>query len=1235
VTAQPGHDEVVQWLRGTTSGELRGTPGLGTRPIRSHHRPTAVRRLGVIFGFYRQAFGARAVAAPRIVLPRARPSAIRTLPRSIGILGVAALLVVCCIGISCGMLWWRLSGGPLSVDTVTPWLTSALEERLGGRHHIEVGGTQIELTEEGRAAVRLRDIIVRDHDGAIVASAPKAEVGLSGTALLTGHLRADRLSLIGAAMAVRVEQDGELTVFAGADQRPIATAGAGAVRPESAGEASKGNAPAPPLVGQPEANPPLVQQPATADGLSRLLAWLKDIDTLGLDGHDLAEIGLKNGSLSVDDMRTGKRWHFNDINLSLRCPRNGAVTFSINSKGADGPWSVTATMTPRGDGGRAVEAVVRDLSPKDLMLALRLNDGDFDATMPISAVLRGEIKPDGFLQTAEGRVVLGAGYFGHPHDAEDRVVIDQAQVELRWDAEKRQVTLPIELVAGANRISLVGVVDAPAQAGGAWEFSVDHGAVMLASAAHVREAPLVLDRVVMTGRVDMAKHRLELDRGDIGGTSANLAFSGVLDFSGPNARLESGLAATPMSASALKRIWPVFIQTKVRQWMLEHIPGGTVDKLVIATNATLAELRSGGPPVPNDGVSIDLLGSGVQLQPITNLPLVLRDADLAMHVRGRHVMVTIGRSTGDLPSGRKLMASNVNFEVPDTLPKEPPSQMHFKVDGAVDGVAELLGMDLFRDAVGLQLDPATSHGTVSASVLLRMPITHAMTQDKLNYAVEADFVNLSAEHLIHNFKVEASALHVSGNPQWIEVKGDARIAGTLASIDYRMPIGGGDAEVRAQATIDDATRTRMGIDPNGALSGPIPLKVVGKIGSGEHDSRFNVEVDLTQAKIVDLLPGWNKPAGTATHANLVVTDKQRFTRFEDIVIEGPGTLVKGFVELGNDGNITQANFSNFSLSDGDKASLKAERSADGMLKVSMRGDVYDGRGFVKGSLSGAALAEKQKTAAVDLDLDVRVGVVAGFNGDALRGVDLKLTRRGGQIRNFSLNARLGRDATLTGDLRAYNGHRVIYLETNDAGALCRFTDTYPRIIGGQMWVAMDPPSGDHSPQEGLLDVRQFVVHGEPALSRIASGDASGNVAGRSVFGHNSQDVDFTHLRVTFTRSPGRLALRDGVVWGPAMGATIEGVLDYARENVRMRGTFVPVYGLNNMFVHLPLVGPILGGENEGLFGITYEVVGSPHAPELRINPISTLALGPLRKLFEFRGVEDTDSLSMRSTGRAN
>jgi hypothetical protein len=99
-----------------------------------------------------------------------------------------------------------------------------------------------------------------------------------------------------------------------------------------------------------------------------------------------------------------------------------------------------------------------------------------------------------------------------------------------------------------------------------------------------------------------------------------------------------------------------------------------------------------------------------------------------------------------------------------------------------------------------------------------------------------------------------------------------------------------------------------------------------------------------------------------------------------------------------------------------------------------------------------------------------------------------------------------------------------------------------------------------------------------------------------------------------------------VVWGPSIGATMDGALDYFRDEVRLRGTFVPAYGLNNLFSRLPVVGMLLGGgANEGLLGITYQVVGPPRAPVLQVNPISAVAPGFLRKLFEFRGADGTEA----------
>src|SRR5262245_55469034 len=130
-------------------------------------------------------------------------------------LAVATAALAVIFAVCFGGLWWRLGAGPINLDIATPWLASAIEENIGHGNTVEVGGTQIERAGRVRIAVRIRDIVVRDRDRAIVATAPKAEVKLSGTALLIGRLRAESLNLVDAELAIRITPNGQVTVSAG------------------------------------------------------------------------------------------------------------------------------------------------------------------------------------------------------------------------------------------------------------------------------------------------------------------------------------------------------------------------------------------------------------------------------------------------------------------------------------------------------------------------------------------------------------------------------------------------------------------------------------------------------------------------------------------------------------------------------------------------------------------------------------------------------------------------------------------------------------------------------------------------------------------------------------------------------------------------------------------------------------------------------------------------------------
>src|SRR6267378_2440185 len=1066
--------------------------------------------------------------------------------------GVIAVLMVIFAGCF-GGLWWRLGAGPINLEMATPWLAAAIEENIGHGNTVEVGGTQIERAGRIRIAVRIRDIIVRDRDHAIVASAPKAEVKLSGTALLMGRLRAESLNLVDAELAVRITPDGYVTVSTGDNAKPLAT-----------GVASKKEAGIPPTFPRQIAPPGAVSPsspaaaPAAPDstqsGLLAGLDWLDSLSLTGLDGQNLNEIGLKNGNLIVDDQQRGNKWNFENITLSLRRPSAGGVALSVGEEG-NNAWSLRVAIGPPANGVRSVDIRANKVSTTNILLALRMKDLTYSADLPLTGELKGELGRDGLPTYFRGKLTAGAGHVTDSDTPDYPMAIDSAEINVEWDSGRRVLVAPFKIISGSNRVTLLAHLEPPNDSVADWQLGFSGGTIVLA--ADDGEQPLIFNRIAIGMRFDTEKKRVLLTQADISNGEIGIAGTGSIDYSG-EPRLTLGFAGTPMSASALKRIWPILIVPEVREWVIERIERGSIQRIEVGVNSPVRNLSRRGPPIPDDGLAVNIVASGVTLRPVDTLPSV-RDADLKAHVTGRTATVTIGQAAADTPAGRKLNISDFVFEVPDMAPKPAPARVKFRIDGPVPAAAEILASDRLSEFSGTLIDPNSSKGTVSAVVTLGLPIKRELTKADTTYAITADLGGFAADRLVMNQKLEAS-------------------------------------------------RARLGFDLGPAVSGAIPIKLIGKIGGPDRDSRMGIDADLTSLKLDNILPGWVKLPGKSSRAVFNVVQKQQSTRLEDIVIDGGGVSIKGWLEVDQNSDLINANFPTYSPSEGDKASLKADRGADGVLKVTMRGDVFDGRGFLKSAISGKEADPKTKAKNIDLDVDLKLGAVAGFNGEAVRSVDVKLSRRNGTIRSFALSGKLGRDTLLTGDLRRpAQGRDVIYLETNDAGAFFRFNDTYSKVVGGQLQLAMDPPTIEPSAKQGLINVKDFSVKGEAALDRLAAGAPAAGQSG----------VSFSRARAEFTRQNGQLTIREGVLKGPMIGGTIEGNIDSGNQ-VRMSGTFVPMYGLNNMFGQIPIVGLFLGGgSNEGLIGVTYEVVGTLGQPVLRVNPISAMAPGVLRKIFEF------------------
>ena len=1118
------------------------------------------------------------------------------------------LVLIALGGLAAVTLYVLIATGMVTANLATPYIERALEERIGGGHKVSIGATTMETVGQGATAVVVHDIRVTGPDGQLVASAPSAEVELEGS-LLSLMPKARRIDLVGAEMTVRIARTGQVAVATGRGAKAI-PASASARTGATSIPAPQAAADAPPAASGQSPQPSTAAAAAgDIDPLKpvALARWMFDLETAGFDGGALADVGLKDGTVIVENEGAGHRIVFQHISVRLARPAGGGAVLTFTTQSPQGVATAVARISAAQGGQRAIDVSIKNVSTRDLLQAFVQDQRRFYIDTPLNAAFAARLDLDGTLTSAEASLDFGAGALGNGEDPEERFVIDHARIAATLDVARRVIVLaPIEAVKSQNVIELAGEIKVPAKAQEPWPFQIGPKRVVL-QGPEMPEPPLVITKVDVSGRYDPPSRQIVVDEGLLGASTASFSFTALFDFGVAVPYLKFDGVASPMPVATVKRFWPVNIAPPARQFAVENVSGGTAEGISVAVKLPLDLIGQKQVPLPEDGVRFTISGKGVTLRPVKGLPPIT-NSSLAILVTGRSVRITMPDGTVVTPQNRKIAVSDGVMLIPDYFPREPSAQIRVNFNGPADAGIEVLGMEPLKGPQGTAFDPSTTRGRLSALLQVNMIFRKVPLPEDLDYSLEANLTDFGVDKVFKGQRLEGATVKAFASPAGIVLRGEGKLAGAPLAFEYEKKKDAADSDIRVSATLDDAARGKLGVDVPG-VSGPVSVRLVGT--TNNKDTRASIESDLTQARIADLIPGLSKPAGKPLKARFTVNDKGSSIRLDEMVIDGSGTLLKGNIELADSGDLLGASFPTFQLSDGDKASAKAERVGS-VLKIRITGEVMDARGIMKSLVSGPP-TDKRKSQ--DVDVEARIGALTGNNGEVLRQFDLSTTRRGVEMRDFTLTAKTGRDGTVAGEMRTWQGReRALQITTSDAGALFRFLDIYAKMQGGEAWLIVDPPRSDNTPQEGVLHLSNFSIKGEPGLERLSSAarDSSGRI--------ENGTAAFEKAQTQFSRSTGKIVFKEGAIWGPSVGATFDGSLDFAADRINMRGTFVPAYALNNIFSKLPVIGLFLGGgPNEGLVGVTFEVVGPlSTGPTLRINPISAVAPGFLRKIFEFR-----------------
>ena len=1056
---------------------------------------------------------------------------------------------------------------------------TALDHAIGPRYKAEVGATVVRFTSDLRLALEARDVNVVDQEsGKHLSTMSAVNMELDPLALIEGRVEVASVAAEGIALDTSLLPQGD----------PVDLT---ALRVDALPKALN----------------------AAFDNLDFLEHFVQrgGTNSVRISGFSM-KLARQEGepiSLVVDNL-TFERTAPNSLHLYGEVAINGSVAL----------LDVRADQKEAGRSS-SLAARISNLDLRPLTMAYDPNGtprqgfttfGD----ITLSAV-KGEAGVDPKL-SATVKVQPGTLYMDH-----DPQELTQANINLAYNFDHQTLEIaPSNAQFLGTTVPFSGAlidldrVDANAGKGFGIDFVIKDG---VAASSLSGEKPISFDGRA-TGRFISTTKEFQFDNLGISTPQGALFGSLHMKLGDSSPEISFGGRADKLDTAAVKQLWPFWMASKPRTWVEGNLFGGSVTNAVISVFIPAGRLReasqTGKLQLGKNELHIAFDIDGARMNVPGEIP-PLRDTKAHFDLTGPNMVVDIASATSYFSTGRTITLSDSSFSIPATYDKPLMANLDLTISGSGDAIGELLSYKPLEVLQRTEFKPEDFNGKIVAKVDARIGLIKDQQPPPPEWQATLDLDNVDLLKPMNNRKIDNLTGVISADPQSVHLQAQAQIDGIPAQIDMVEPTDSKSTVKRARvitATLTDAQRNTVLPGLRDMIDGPVKVEL-----TRIDDDRQGVKVDLGKAALTVPWIGWSKGSGIAATAQFEASGPDSQTALKNFTLKGDGFGASGDLLISK-GSLTSASFTSVKLSALDDFALSLKRSKSGGYDVAVSGNSADIRPILarlKASTSGgqqSSNGDGSASATVRANLDK----VIGFNDETIGNVKGVYSISGGKTTaaDFSGLTRSG-EALVTQMSKGANG--VIRITSGDAGAVARFTDLYKHLQGGLLNLSLRSIGQDD--WDGSLDIRNFSIIDDKKLSTIVSTPSGKN--GKSLNSAVKQNIDTRSQ--SFERGFARLVMRDGVlsvengvVRGVQVGATFQGVLKDASGKMDMTGTFMPAYGLNRLFAEVPIVGFILGnGSDRGLIGITFRLTGTIEKSNLQINPLSIIAPGVFRQIFEY------------------
>jgi hypothetical protein len=1068
----------------------------------------------------------------------------------------AAALVLVAVA---GGIYWQATRASISVDFLRSRIETALRDRLPSEARVAIGSTA--LSYRGQEGVILR---MRDIDLVLPGTATVLAEELSTTTTL-GAIFGDRLDL----RSVEVS-DVSIGVFPASGGLPLVGSGADILR---------------------SAVTMLMNRVIEADDLIR--------DT------GMQEISINDAAFRMDEPgSSGPALHVSEANwLPLSGARSKAWLQLVEEDGAG--WDLTIERRSGSDGKSSVLLEVEDLPVTSLIPGLaddaQPDDPRYQSTLTIQARIEGDRDGNfaslrGMLSTAGGELsVMG----------EDRIELMDAAVTFRLSGADNRLNLPTGELRSANGVvGFNGVADLS-----------ERGEVTLLARITGGSLPTPVgpdQRIEVVGgsalaRIDFPDRSVEIESLQIATEDGYASVAGQASLGGPTPGLSFALSFPEMPAGAIRALWPPFVAVKTRGWFDFNVKAGRLGPatLQVALPPDAIGPRGRGKVLPSYALLGSLPFRDAEFSPIRTFPTI-KQAQGEITFANATANITAYSGVVAVPGKGDLDAGGTTLVIPELGRHQPRGNLHLELAGSASALAAVSNSPPLSIARKRGIEPDNLTGEALLSLDGDIPLYASDFSDVIP-TFRLALTEFSSAGPIEGRIIGSADLLLEGSPKSYTVKGSGTLDGFEASVDMIMGTAAPEHSA-VTVTLDDEARERLGLRFGRLVVGPVQA-LLNNPGAAVQ----NVALDLKETRISFPFLGWEKGPGVPATASFIMEKKEEGTDITELVLSGKGFEARGWLTLSPDGRLREMVLEKIALRSGDQLTVSASANGSG-YDVRVSGAVLDARGIVRGVRSGMGDGSAD-IFPIRVFLDVES--VTGENDVALANVNGMLLLTNAGLQSASIKGSASGSQSFEWAMGRDKDIRTLRVFADAGGALIRFAGIYSRISGGNLIIDYSGKVGETG--AGVVVLRDFRLINEEALRPALQSASRNTEAMARTTAQASGDLQFSQLRIPFRQKDWVIAVDDATLRGPVLGATAGGTINMPGGQMAISGTFIPAFGLNNIAGAIPLLGMILGGgRDEGLVGITYKLFGPLDDPKLVMNPISAIAPGIFRKIFEFR-----------------